>query len=230
MSLDSRAAKPTRSAPGYPYMRLHRAFLRQTIDLGGDTEKLEAGLNQFSGTQTADRLVITVGKFGAVDIFDTNKYAHDPRGDFMNWTIVDTGTFDYAADAWAYSVWRGGRVVPGSLDGARRPVRSFDRAQYNRAGSIVRPISVGSVKSSIAMSSGDSPARSRSPAFLTRGGMGSFADAIAARRADRRPRRHRGGASIHRPRRDQCQPGAADLGTTRRLRPRRMGRWRHRAL
>jgi high affinity Mn2+ porin len=36
-------------------------------------------------------------------MFDTNRYAHDPRGDFLNWAIVDAGTFDYAADAWGYS-------------------------------------------------------------------------------------------------------------------------------
>src|SRR5579864_1660536 len=88
----------------YPYVRLHRAFLRQTINLGGDAEKLDAGFNQFSGSQTADRLVFTVGKIGVGDVFDTNKYAHDPRGDFLNWSIIDTGTFDYAADAWGYSV------------------------------------------------------------------------------------------------------------------------------
>ena len=88
----------------YPYARLQRAFLRQTIDLGGDVQKVDAGANQFSGTQTSDRLVFTIGKFSAVDIFDTNKYAHDPRGDFLNWTLLDTGTFDYAADAWAYTV------------------------------------------------------------------------------------------------------------------------------
>ena len=24
-------------------------------------------------------------------------------GDFLNWTLVDAGTFDYAADAWGYT-------------------------------------------------------------------------------------------------------------------------------
>jgi high affinity Mn2+ porin len=47
--------------------------------------------------------VITIGKIGVADIFDNNKYAHGPRGDFMNWSRVDTGTFDYAADAWGYT-------------------------------------------------------------------------------------------------------------------------------
>ena len=83
-----------------PYYRMSRAFFRQTIDLGGDTQKVDPGLNQLGGTQTANRLVLTAGKLSVVDIFDTNKYAHDPRNDFLNWSIVDAGSFDYAADAW----------------------------------------------------------------------------------------------------------------------------------
>jgi high affinity Mn2+ porin len=86
-----------------PYPRIPRVFLRQTINLGGEESKIEAGLNQLAGTQTADRLVLTIGKFGVVDVFDTNRYAHDPRADFMNWSIIDAGTFDYAADAWGYT-------------------------------------------------------------------------------------------------------------------------------
>lgn len=87
----------------YPYFRIPRAFIRQTIDLGGASEKVEAGLNQFSGTQTDNRLVLTFGKLSVTDIFDTISYAHDPRNDFMNWSLVDAGTFDYAADAWGYT-------------------------------------------------------------------------------------------------------------------------------
>jgi high affinity Mn2+ porin len=83
-----------------PYYRMARAFFRQTIDLGGDTQKVDADLNQLRGTQTANRLVVTIGKYAVTDIFDTNKYAHDPRGDFLNWSVIDAGTFDYAADAW----------------------------------------------------------------------------------------------------------------------------------
>jgi len=91
----------------YPYARLPRYFIRQTIDLGGETEKVEADANQFGGSQTANRLVITIGKFGVADAdvkgtFDSNEYAHEPR-DFLNWALVDTGTFDYAADAWGFT-------------------------------------------------------------------------------------------------------------------------------
>ncbi len=83
-----------------PYYRLPRGFFRQTIDLGGEVQTVDPDLNQLGGSQTANRLVFTIGKFSVVDVFDTNKYAHDPRNDFLNWSIVDAGTFDYAADAW----------------------------------------------------------------------------------------------------------------------------------
>src|SRR5665213_2542242 len=97
------SAEAYKVGAAYPYAQLPRAFIRQTIDLGGDVQKVDAGINQFAGSQTADRLVITVGKFSVVDIFDQNKYAHDPRADFLNWTLVNTGAFDYAADAWAFT-------------------------------------------------------------------------------------------------------------------------------
>jgi high affinity Mn2+ porin len=86
-----------------PYMRVPRIFIRQTIDLGGETEKVQDDLNQFAGSQSSNRVVITVGKFAAWDWFDTNKYAHEPRSDFMNWALIDTGTWDYAADSWGYT-------------------------------------------------------------------------------------------------------------------------------
>jgi high affinity Mn2+ porin len=86
-----------------PYVRLPRAFLRQTFDLGGDSVPVEDDANQIAGSLAADNLVLTIGKFGVTDIFDTNAYAHDPRADFVNWAIVDAGAFDYAADSWGYT-------------------------------------------------------------------------------------------------------------------------------
>ena len=86
-----------------PYSRVQRAFIRQTIDLGGDSQKVAADQNQFAGTNTINRLVITIGKYSVSDVFDQNKYAQNPRKDFMNWALIDAGTFDYAADAWGYS-------------------------------------------------------------------------------------------------------------------------------
>jgi len=161
----------------FPYTRLHRAFIRQTIDLGGDVQKVDSGLNQFSGTQTSDRLVLTVGKFGVVDIFDTNRYAHDPRTDFMNWSIVDTGTFDYAADAWGYSVGAAGEWYTGPwtfragvFDLSTAPnATTLDSqfGQFQSVGEIERRYSIW-----------DQPGKIAITGFLSRGRMGSFEDAI----------------------------------------------------
>ncbi|MGH8259257.1 MAG: carbohydrate porin [Steroidobacteraceae bacterium] len=87
-----------------PYFRLQRALVRQTFDLGTDRSPSEAGLNQFASPVSADRIVVTAGKLSVTDIFDTNRYAHDPRQDFLNWSVIDAGSFDYAADAWGYTV------------------------------------------------------------------------------------------------------------------------------
>jgi high affinity Mn2+ porin len=86
-----------------PYLRLQRLFFRQTFDLGGDIETVVSGQNQLAGTRTRDHFTITAGKFSVTDIFDGNMYAHDPKADFLNWSIIDSGAFDYAADAWGYS-------------------------------------------------------------------------------------------------------------------------------
>jgi high affinity Mn2+ porin len=85
-----------------PYFLVQRGFLRQTINLGGEQEKLDPGLNQLASAQTADRLVLTVGKYSVVDIFDNNAYAHDPRSDFFNWSIIAMS---------AFTTWR----IPGAI-------------------------------------------------------------------------------------------------------------------
>jgi len=87
-----------------PYLRLPRAFIRQTLDTGIEREAVEAEALQLGGSRSTDRWVFTVGKFSVTDIFDTNQYAHDPRADFFNWSVIDAGSFDYAADAWGFTV------------------------------------------------------------------------------------------------------------------------------
>jgi high affinity Mn2+ porin len=87
-----------------PYLRLQRGFLRQTIALGGAARSVTGDANVLARRTTENRLVLTIGKFGVADVFDTNAYAHDPRGDFLNWTLIDAGAFDYPADAWGYSL------------------------------------------------------------------------------------------------------------------------------
>ena len=87
-----------------PYLRLQRAFIRQTFDQAGAQQQIDGDANQLRGAHSENRVVVTIGKFSVVDIFDTNQFAHDPRSNFLNWTVIDTGSFDYAADAWGYTV------------------------------------------------------------------------------------------------------------------------------
>ena len=86
-----------------PYIRLPRLFYRQVVNLGGREQSINPAANYLGGTQSSDNVILTIGKFSVVDVFDTNSYAHDPRSDFLNWSIVDSGAFDYAADAWGYT-------------------------------------------------------------------------------------------------------------------------------
>lgn len=97
-----------------PYFRLQRAFIRQTVDIGGEVEAVQGIANQLRGSRSRDRWVFTAGKFAVTDVFDINRYAHDPRGDFLNWAAIDAGTFDYAADSWGYTVGAAAELYRGS--------------------------------------------------------------------------------------------------------------------
>lgn len=79
-----------------------RLFLRQTWNNGGGSEKFESGLNQFASTYDKNRVVLTVGNFSSLDVFDPNTYAKDPRTQFMNWGNWTYSSYDYAADARGY--------------------------------------------------------------------------------------------------------------------------------
>lgn len=161
-----------------PYVRLQRLFFRQTIDLGGATERAEGAANQFAGLYRANRLVLNVGKLGVGDIFDTNQYAHDPRGDFLNWSLVDAGTFDYAADAWGYTTgvaaeWYQGAwtVRAGAFNLSKEPngeTLERDFSQYQLDVEIEHRHRLGG-----------QPGAVRVTLFRNRGQFGRFDDALA---------------------------------------------------
>lgn len=97
-----------------PYPRLPQAFLRQVIPLSGERFNTELAANQMAGSKAAHNVTLTVGKFSVTDIFDTNTYTHDLRGEFLNWSIIDAGAFNYAADA-------RGALMARRLNGHRMP-------------------------------------------------------------------------------------------------------------
>lgn len=168
----------------YPYTRVQRYFIRQTIDLGGEKQKVDADVNQFAESTTENRLVLTVGKFSIVDIFDTNKYANNPKSDFFNWALINAGTFDYAGDAWGYSYggaaeWYVNRftVRGGIFDLSASPAGGGDNAQaYGLDPTFKQFQLVGEIEERHEL--WGQPGKLKVTAFLSRGDAGSFADAI----------------------------------------------------
>ncbi len=160
-----------------PYLRLQRLFVRQTFDLGGARKAVDADLNQLGGAQTSDRLVLTAGKLSVGDIFDTNRYAHDPRQDFLNWAIIDAGSFDYAADAWGYSYGAAAELYAGRWalrigafnlsDVPNSAVLGTDFSQDQLIGEIEERHDIGG-----------RPGKLKITGFLSRGRMGRFDDAV----------------------------------------------------
>lgn len=105
-----------------------RLFLRQTWGLGEESEYLESDFNQMAGRVAKDRFVLTVGNFSALDIFDDNAYAKDPRTQFLNWSNMAYSAYDYAADArgfgWGFAAeWYQGDWVLrfGRMTGPKTP-------------------------------------------------------------------------------------------------------------
>ncbi len=163
----------------YPYFRLQRWFLRQTVNLGGESESVAADQNVLAGTRTRDRLVLTAGRISVVDIFDTNRYAHDPRADFMNWAAIDTASFDYAADAWGYTwggaaeLWQGPWTFRAGL---------FDLSDVPNSKRLDPTLGQFQTLAEIEhrQTLGGRPGAIRVTGFLTRGRMGHFSAALRA--------------------------------------------------
>ncbi|MBC7704112.1 MAG: carbohydrate porin, partial [Rhodoferax sp.] len=97
-------AELQKTAGSSPTVYRARLFVRQTWGVGGEREAVASDQNQLAGTRDKNRVVLSVGKLAVSDIFDANAYAHDPRTQFMNWSFLTHGAYDFAADSRGYSV------------------------------------------------------------------------------------------------------------------------------
>jgi len=86
-----------------PSVYLARLAISQTFGLGGGKVVNEAGPNELAGTRDRDQLAITVGRISVADVFDGNRYAHDPTDRFFNWALFASGAWDYPADTKGYT-------------------------------------------------------------------------------------------------------------------------------
>ncbi len=187
-----------------PYVRVPRLFFRQTLDLGGAKQPVANDINVLGGAQTADRVVFWIGKFGVPDVFDTNAYANNARGDFSNWALVNAGSLDYAADAWGFSY---GTAVEWYQDwwtlraGGFALSRVPNSTQLDTSGSQFQMLAEAEERHDLWGQDG----KLKVTGFLTRGRMGDYSDAIvladqsgsAPSTADVRQYRSRSGVSLN---------------------------------
>ena len=161
---------------------MQRLFFRQTFDLGGDNETVEPAANQLGGARSADNLVITAGKISVTDIFDTNTYAHDPKNDFLNWSVIDAGAYDYAADAWGYSY---GIATEWTQDWWTLRTGLFDLSRVPNSTELERDFSQFELvaEAEERHSLWGEPGKIKLLGFVNRGRMGSYADAVALAQA-----------------------------------------------
>lgn len=85
-----------------PKIYIARAYLTQRFSWGNEQDTLSDDNNQLAGLQSKRYFSITAGKFGMADFFDTNAFSHDPRTQFMNWSLMSNGAWDYPANTRGY--------------------------------------------------------------------------------------------------------------------------------
>jgi high affinity Mn2+ porin len=86
-----------------PRVFIARLFVRQQIALGEEMETVDPDQNQIAGGTPRERVTLTAGKFSLTDVFDDNRYSHDPRTQFLNWALWSGAAWDYAADTRGYN-------------------------------------------------------------------------------------------------------------------------------
>ena len=87
-----------------PVFYTARLFFRQHFPLGNTSyEMLNDDVNQIKEMVPTSRITIHVGKLSLSDYFDKNSISHDPRTQFINWSLMSNGAWDYPADTRGYT-------------------------------------------------------------------------------------------------------------------------------
>lgn len=87
-----------------PSVFIARAFFQQQIPLSKSSfENVEDDVNQIKNKVAAKRITISAGKFAISDFFDGNQYSHGPRTQFLNWSLMSNGAWDYPANTRGYT-------------------------------------------------------------------------------------------------------------------------------
>ena len=85
-----------------PKIYIARLYLKQTFEWGKEKDTIEPDLTQLGGLRSKRFVSVLAGKYGMADFFDGNNFSHDPRTQFMNWSLMDNGAWDYPANTRGY--------------------------------------------------------------------------------------------------------------------------------
>ena len=105
----------TRGAAGFPNGEVYRVsdaapkvyvgrlFVRQVFALSDEYNFVEDDVNHIGQRELTSYLAVYAGKFSVMDFFDDNKYSHDPRTQFYNWSLMGNPAWDYPANTRGYT-------------------------------------------------------------------------------------------------------------------------------
>jgi len=80
-----------------------RTYFRQNFGWGAESDTIRDDINQVQTLRSREYFSFSIGKFGMADFFDNNAFSHDPRSQFMNWSLMDNGAWDYPANTRGYA-------------------------------------------------------------------------------------------------------------------------------
>jgi len=86
-----------------PSFEMGRIYFNQIIPLSKQRIYQADDVDQLNGKIPTKYIALTIGKISLTDIFDANKYSHDPRTQFMSWGLMNNGAWDFAANTKGYT-------------------------------------------------------------------------------------------------------------------------------
>ena len=86
-----------------PVIYLARAYLHHIIPLIKEKQWTNDDANTIAEMTPKKYISLSAGKLSLDDFFDDNNYSHDPREQFLNWSLMSAGAYDYAADVRGYT-------------------------------------------------------------------------------------------------------------------------------
>jgi high affinity Mn2+ porin len=87
-----------------PSIFIARAYFQQHFALSSSYEDAWDDVNQVKHKLPISRITLSAGKFAISDFYDNNSYSHDPRSQFLNWSLMSNGAWDYPANTRGYTM------------------------------------------------------------------------------------------------------------------------------